>query len=80
MSETEQAGVPCLIPVQLTVDSGETSRGFMTRLGASSATSSAEPVPPEGTQITMLFRQPTDNQEVTVSGEVGEMLTDHGDA
>jgi hypothetical protein len=50
----------------------------MTRLGASSATISADPVPPEGTKIQMLFRQPTDNQEVTVSAKVGAMLTEGG--
>ena len=78
MSEAEQASVPCLIPVQLTVSSGEVSRGFMTRLGPSSATVSADPVPPEGTRIQLNFRRPTDNQEVTIEGSVGEMLTEGG--
>ena len=78
MSEAEQASVPCLIPVQLTVTPGEVSRGFMTRLGPSTATVSADPVPPEGTRIQLSFRRPTDNQEVTLDGTVGQMLTEGG--
>ncbi len=78
MSEAEQASVPCLIPVQLTVTPGEVSRGFMTRLGPSTATVSADPVPPEGTRIQLNFRRPTDNQEVTLDGTVGQMLAEGG--
>jgi hypothetical protein len=64
--------------VQLTLDSGEVSRGFMTRLGTNSATISSDPVPPAGSRITVRFRRPTNNQEIDVAGEVGEMLSEGG--
>ena len=64
--------------MQLTVTPGEVSRGFMTRLGPSTATVSADPVPPEGTRIQLNFRRPTDNQEVTLDGTVGQMLAEGG--
>ena len=78
MSEAENAGVPCLIPVQLTLDSGEVSRGFMTRLGSLCATISSDPVPPAGSRITVRFRRPTNNQQIDAAGEVGEMLSEGG--
>jgi len=78
VSEAERANVPCLIPVQLSLESGETSRGFMTRLGPSSATISSDPVPAAGSRIELRFRRPTDNKEIDVLGEVGEMLAEGG--
>ena len=76
MSEAKRDGAPCLIPVELNLSSGEATRGFITRLGARSATISSDPVPPLGSRIGLRFRRPTDNKELDIQGEVGEMLAE----
>jgi len=70
-------GAPCLVPVEVESD-GSTCRGFITRLGASSAAVSTDPALEIGTSVTLSFRRPLDNTEVKVSGRVEELLAEGG--
>jgi len=78
VSEAKRDGAPCLIPVELILDSDEVTRGFITRLGEQTATISSDPVPPLGSRIGLRFRRPTDNKELDIQGEVSEMLAEGG--
>lgn len=70
-------GLPCLLPVRVKVEGAEAARGFVTRLGELTACVSCQPELMPGTKVTVTIRRPSDDEHLTLTGEV-EMLLDEG--
>ena len=70
-------GLPCLLPVRVQVEGAEAARGFVTRLGGRTACVSCQPELLPGTKVTITIRRPSDDERLTLTGEV-EMLLDEG--
>ncbi len=70
--------MPCLVPVGIDREGVDPSKGFITRLAPTAATVSADPVLPKGARVILNFRRPTDNEEVTIDGEVDSLLAEGG--
>jgi len=71
-------GTPCLVPVQMDVEGGSRSRGFITRLAPDSAAVSSDPPLAVGCTVTLRFRSPVTGEEVVSVGEVQEALEEGG--